>query len=196
MAELSMTAAAEALGVSVDTVRRRIKRGELVARKVGGAYVVSVESAEAATTTVVTADLTHPEPPAPAEPVVPVVPLTELLRADLTHTQVLLELAQSERRRVEAELATQREDYEARLTAANQESAEMRQLMAMQLEGLRPLLEPAAAQAQLTEGAEPAYAAAQPVHNMPTQNGHEPGSIVRVVEPPRRAPWYRRWLPG
>ena len=40
MAEVGIAAAAAALGVSGDTVRRRIKRGELVSRRTAGGRVL------------------------------------------------------------------------------------------------------------------------------------------------------------
>ncbi|HLC23673.1 MAG TPA: helix-turn-helix domain-containing protein, partial [Dehalococcoidia bacterium] len=45
MAELTISEAAVALGVSVDTIRRKIKRGELRARQDNkGRYLVAVEA--------------------------------------------------------------------------------------------------------------------------------------------------------
>ena len=125
MAELTISEAAVALGVSVDTIRRKIKRGELRARQDNkGRYLVAVEA-----------------PPRGAAPAVAGAPgnaaETARLRLDLEHAEAMV-----------AELRHQREVLEGELQGARQamqdaatERSELRRLLGnaqMQLRALLP----------------------------------------------------------
>ena|SRR3990172_3986671 len=125
MAELTISEAAVALGVSVDTIRRKIKRGELRARQDNkGRYMVAVEA-----------------PPGGAAPSVAGVPgdaaETARLRLGLEHAEAMV-----------AELRHQREVLEGELQGARQamqdaatERSELRRLLGnaqMQLRALLP----------------------------------------------------------
>ena len=125
MAELTISEAAVALGVSVDTIRRKIKRGELRARQDNkGRYLVAVEA-----------------PARGAAPAVAGAPgnaaETARLRLDLEHAEAMV-----------AELRHQREVLEGELQGARQamqdaatERSELRRLLGnaqMQLRALLP----------------------------------------------------------
>ena len=126
MAELTISEAAAALGVSVDTIRRKIKRGELRAHQDNkGRYLVAVE-----TPRLVGAPPVASVPGNAAE--------TARLRLGLEHAEAMV-----------AELRHQREVLEGELQGARQamqdaatERAELRRLLGnaqqMQLRALPP----------------------------------------------------------
>src|SRR5215208_5395050 len=106
MAELSIHEAARTLGLSVDTVRRRIKAGTLLARKDGaGRYLVQVDEAAAAA-------------PAEAGPVNQGQSELARVQAELAHAEELV-----------AELRHQREQLERQLRDREQAERELRVLL-------------------------------------------------------------------
>lgn len=112
MGDLTIPEAAAALGVSVDTVRRRIRRGDLEARKdQRGRYVIYIEGIGAGA--VVSA--------APVDAVA--------TQRDLDHT-----------REMTAELRRQRDRLEERLAESRQAEGELRRLLANAQQQLGALL--------------------------------------------------------
>ena len=188
MPELTLPQAAAALGVSVDTVRRRIKRGDLPARTdAAGRHLVTVEvtpTAPPAPTTMIVMEPPVVDGVDPAllhqqiEALRDQVAEAERLRVELDHSRVLLD----EVRRSRDELATQVEAQRGQLQAAHEtiqqdavERAELRRLLSAAMQRAPAL--PAPAQ----------------------QDGHDGMDVVHnaQVSPPsvpRSAPWWRRLL--
>lgn len=129
MAELSISEAAATLGVSVDTVRRKIKRGELQAQQdEHGKYLVRVEAPDGGSL---------PVPPlvGPAE--------TTRLRLELDQAERMIQELRHQREVLEAELQGTREAMQD----AGTERAELRRLLGnAQMQLSRALPAPAEAE--------------------------------------------------
>lgn len=130
MADLTISEAAAALGVSVDTIRRKIKRGELTAHQDSrGKYLVSVDSSAAAA--------------APAGPSAGPAD-TARLRLELEQAENMIEELRHQREVLEAELQGTRQAMQEAAT----ERAELRRLLgnAQMLQMVRALPAPAETQ--------------------------------------------------
>ncbi len=126
MPEVSIAQAAALLGTSTDTIRRRIKRGELQAYKASDGHLV-VDMPEAASTG-------HPE----ASPTSPTPAISEVgaelvrLQAELEHTRAMLDETRRHRDDLQGVIATLKAQLEATQEALQQdaiERAELRRLL-------------------------------------------------------------------
>ncbi|GEM_PF-665111 len=125
MAELTITEAAAALGVSVDTVRRRIKSGEMEAHQDSrGKYLVAVEASNGTPVAV-------PGPGGLAD--------VARLKLDLDHAFAMVDELRHQRETLEAELQGARQALQDAAT----DRSEMRKLLGiaqMQLSQALPAL--------------------------------------------------------
>ena len=194
MAELGMVEAAAALGVSVDTIRRRIKAGALGARhdERGRLLVTIPDPVEpgarqgepdtwhrlAASHAPVTGSDAAKPPPADPE-ATPTGDAPQAARAgpSAEHAQELLDEVRRQRDQLEAQVEAQRRQ----LDAAEVERSELRRLLALAMQG-RALAEPAT----------PDTGAPMPAP--------EAGPVPRPISPWGRRPrtrlaaWVRAWL--
>jgi nitric oxide reductase activation protein len=145
MPALLLPEAAAALGVSVDTIRRRVRKGQLVAtHDAEGRLLVEVPTArqpqaDAVQDAMQTAAAAWQAPSSPPEPARQ-VPSTD--NAD--HARALLEEVRRQRDQLEAtvgDLRARLDQAETHLTAAEQAQAELRRLLALALQ-TRALPEP------------------------------------------------------
>lgn len=111
MAELSISEAAAALGVSVDTIRRKIKRGEMQAEQdEHGKYMVKVKAADGG-------PVAPPTVGGPAE--------TARLRLELDQAERMIDELRHQREVLEAELQGARQAMQDAAT----ERSELRRLL-------------------------------------------------------------------
>ncbi|MBI2858587.1 MAG: excisionase family DNA-binding protein [Chloroflexi bacterium] len=126
MAELTISEAAAALGVSVDTVRRKIKRGEMQAHQdPRGKYLVQVDETEVERPQVDAEDNGQAD--------------MARLKLELVHSRAMLEELRHQRETLEAELQGTRQALQDAAT----ERSEMRRLLGnaqMQLSQALPAL--------------------------------------------------------
>jgi hypothetical protein len=189
MAELLLVEAAAALGVSVDTVRRRIKRGELQARIDGqGRLLVHLVDVPTATPSNghTAAEHVHSSLPSTAEHAAQPVPgaavqVAEQRLADAQHAAMLarLEAAQGELETVKSEISFLRDELRRR----DEHHADELRRRAETHERERD---------QLHERLQQALAALAIQRALP--GGEVVAAVATTVrEAPR--PWWRRWWP-
>jgi len=121
--ELSIAETAVRLGVSVDTIRRRIRRGELSARQDGrGHYVVVLEDGEAGTAPPLSSGTVEGE--------------LGRVRLELAHAEELLIEVRRQRDQLEAQVTAQHDQ----LSAAEEERHELRILLGSAMQPSTPAL--------------------------------------------------------
>jgi septal ring factor EnvC (AmiA/AmiB activator) len=140
MPDVTLPEAAAALGVSIDTIRRRIKRGDLLARKDGaGRYVVTIDTDAAQA---------HAHDAAAAAAVAEQQSEADRLRLELAHARELVEELRRQRETLDTQLAAHRHQIEQDAI----ERAELRRLLGNAQQQLAHLL-PAPMQGAPPEGA-------------------------------------------
>lgn len=127
MAELGLSEAATALGVSADTIRRRIKRGELQSRRTAEGRVLvtmpdDIDQADGATA----------RPPVQ----MPAGPDPASLAAELAHVKELLDEVRNHREELSGLVATLQQDRQRDA----EERAELRRLLANAQQQVQRLL--------------------------------------------------------
>jgi excisionase family DNA binding protein len=176
--ELTIAEAATALGVSVDTVRRRIRRGDLRARRdEHGRYLITLEMDSAETPAAKRARGAEAE--------------TE---RELTHTREVLAEVRRQRDQLEQQVAALQEQ----ISAAATERSELRQLLAMHMRAAQ-LPAPAGEESASADVAsqtkeEGAMVGAAPGAGAATQTNEPADGPQRSATPPNRWGWLSRLL--